>query len=187
MKPTEQNKTRANKSLFKKFIAMLVIGLTAALYPTNIYSQCPTTPVPPPCASGANKTLYSNFSSPYDWTEATGIFATGEQMTIRPAAFSTSTNLFVSEYLFRSDGGRLAQLSPIFPAGGSNPSYNGETELSQLVTFPICPVKFNAPGFEPEQIPVGPFIEPPTTKDVTLIESMLEVAVPQVPFWTTAL
>lgn len=64
---------------------------------------------------------------------------------------------------------------------------NGETELSQLVTFPICPVKFNAPGFEPEQIPVGPFIEPPTTKDVTLIESMLEVAVPQVPFWTTAL
>ena len=105
---------------------MLVIGLTAALMPFNSYAQCPTSPPPaPPCPNANQKTIYSNVNSTsgYDWMEAMGVYSSGEQMTIRPAAFSTSTNLFVSDYLFRSDGGRLAQLSPIFPAAGSNPSY----------------------------------------------------------------
>ncbi len=127
MKCTKQYKKGTNKSLFKKFTAILVTILAGALMPFNSYAQCPTSPPPaPPCPNANQKTIYSNVnsSSGYDWMEAMGVYSSGEQMTIRPAAFGSGTNLFVGEYLFRTDGGRIGQLSPIFPGGGSTPSYS---------------------------------------------------------------
>ena len=39
---------------------------------------------------------------------------------------------------------------------------NGETELSQFTTFPVCPLKVRVPLVEPEQTEVPPLTLPPT-------------------------
>ena len=60
-------------------------------------------------------------------------------------------------------------------------------ELSQPITFPVCPLKVIVAPFDPEQTVAGEVMAPPTEGGVTVIVTEAELAEAQDPLWTIAL
>ena len=64
---------------------------------------------------------------------------------------------------------------------------NGETELCHLVTLPTLPERVRSPLVLPLHTLAAPVTVPPTEVGSTDTVVAVDVAVEQVPLWTTAL